>query len=115
VNNLTSDHASEFEGYIKKWQDLLNLNDWRIERGSKAAEKGTMAEVETTYSQRLAVYRLGKSFGTTAVTPHSLESTALHELLHVLLKDLTYSTKATADSAEHRVVNTLERLLVPKP
>jgi hypothetical protein len=113
TTKITTAHADEFEGYIRKWQALLNLQDWRIERSSKLASKGAMAEVHTSFEDRLAMYRLGRSFGESEVTPHSLESTAAHELLHVLLKDLIHATGKDRMAAEHRVVHTLERLLVP--
>jgi hypothetical protein len=113
TNKLTPAHADEFENYIRKWQALLNLHDWRIERSARPAGKGTMADVHTSFEDRLAVYRLGRDFGPAEVTAHSLESTAAHELLHVLLKDLIHATGKDRMAAEHRVVHTLERLLVP--
>ena len=112
-NKLTQADAKKFHGYIQKWQGLLNLHDWRVERSPKASK--AMAEISMSLGDRLAVYKLGAEFGdTTAVTPHSLESTACHELLHVLLHELVCATDETLESIEHRVINTLEKLLVPE-
>lgn len=113
-NRLTAADAKKFQGYIKKWQGLLNLQDWRVERSPKTSK--SMAEITLSLNDRLAIYKLGADFGsTTAVTDHSLESTACHELLHVLLHELVNATDQSLESVEHRVINTLEKLLVPEP
>lgn len=112
-NRLTAADAKAFHGYIKKWQGLLNLHDWRVERSAKTSK--AMAEISMSLGDRLAVYRLGADFGdSTPVTPHSLESTACHELLHVLLHELVNASDDSLESIEHRVINTLEKLLVPE-
>lgn len=111
---LTEEQDAEFDLHIRAWQDKLGLNDWRIERG-KGNSVGAMSKVKCHYQDRLAVYRTGNWSG--VVTTEALESTAIHELLHVLLAELTYVVAAEASSdiqysVEHRIVNTLEKLLV---
>ena len=118
-NLTTPEDADEFAGYIEKWQLLLNLHDWRICRGKKAAS-GVMADVSLDHSAKMAIWRLGRHFGSDSVNAYSLESTAVHEMLHVLLADYREAVAAKASddlisAAEHRIVNTLERLLVTKP
>ncbi len=114
-NTPSAEQAALFDTYIAKWQVLLSLGDWRIEKGQKPA-KHAMASVEFNDPARLTVYRLG-DWGAEAVTPDSLEKTALHELLHVLLHDLVAAasdprtTSEQMDAAEHRVINVLERAL----
>ena len=82
--NIPNEEQSKlFDGYIAKWQVILNLCDWRIEKGQKSA-KNAMASVEFHSPARLATYRLG-DFGSTPITETSLEQTAVHELLHVVL------------------------------
>jgi hypothetical protein len=101
---------------VKKWQEVLNLGDWRIEKGLKPA-KQAMASVEFNEGARLAVYRLG-DFGAEQINQKTLNCTALHELLHVLLHDLMTaaqdpkSSQDDIDKQEHRVINLLERLLI---
>jgi len=122
TNNPVSDlDADKFERYMVLWQQKLNLMDWRIKRSPRRA-KGVMAVVhKRQIEDRLASYRVGTTFGTEAVTDYTLESTAVHELLHILLTELIEvagdkdHTQEQLLSAEHRVVNTLERLLVPEP
>lgn len=114
-NIPTPEHAQLFAQNVRKWQQLLSLGDWRIEKGSKPA-KQAMASVEFTPNARLAVYRLG-DFGAEKITPESLDRTALHELLHIFLHDLmvvSQDPKSSDDEREiqeHRVINLLENLL----
>jgi hypothetical protein len=114
-NIPTPEQAQLFAQSVKKWQQVLSLGDWRIEKGSKPA-KQAMASVEFTPNARLAVYRIG-DFGAEKITPESLDRTALHELLHIFLHDLmvvSQDPKSSDDEIEmqeHRVINLLENLL----
>ena len=114
-NIPTPQDALHFAQSVRKWQQVLSLGDWRIEKGSKPA-KAAMASVEFNSAARLATYRLG-DFGAEKITPESLDQTALHELLHVFLHDLVTvaqepkSSQDEIDMQEHRVINLLEKLL----
>ena len=114
-NIPTPEHAQLFAQSVKKWQQVLSLGDWRIEKGSKPA-KQAMASVEFTPNARLAVYRIG-DFGAEKITPESIDKTALHELLHIFLHDLMVvsqdpkSSQDEIEMQEHRVINLLENLL----
>jgi hypothetical protein len=114
--NIPSQQDAElFAQSVKKWQQVLSLGDWRIEKGMKPA-KQAMASVEFNQTARLATYRLG-DFGAEKITPKSLDKTALHELLHVFLHDLMCtatdpkSSDEEIEMQEHRVINLLENLL----
>ena len=117
-NKPTAEQAVEFDQWIKHWQQVLNLNDWRIERSMKPA-KGAMASMQCDAQARLGTYQLG-DFGSATINTESLSMTALHECLHVFLFDLISTAQdrlATADqldAAEHRVVNVLEKVLYAK-
>ena len=114
-NIPTPEDAKLFAQSVRKWQQVLSLGDWRIEKGSKPA-KAAMASVEFNASARLDTYRLG-DFGAEKITPESLDQTALHELLHVFLHDLMTvaqdpkSSQDEVEMQEHRVINLLEKLL----
>jgi len=114
-NIPTPEDARFFALCVKKWQEILNLNDWRIEKGLKPA-KQAMASVEFNEAARLATYRLG-DFGAEQIDHQSLNSTALHEVLHVFLHDLMAAAQDPKSSVEeiekqeHRVINLLEQLL----
>lgn len=115
ANVPTPEDAKIFAQNVKKWQQVLSLGDWRIEKGMKPA-KQAMASVEFNESARLAVYRLG-DFGSEKITSETLDKTALHELLHVFLHDLMMvardpkSSEEEIETQEHRVINLLENLL----
>jgi hypothetical protein len=106
-NKPNEQQAKQFDEFVRHWQQLLNLQDWRIEKGIKPA-RGAMASV--------AIYRLG-DFGAEAITDSSLSHTALHEVLHIFLYELIAAaqdqktTPEQLESAEHRVINVLERVL----
>ena len=114
-NIPTPKDAEIFADSIRKWQQILNLGDWRIEKGTKPA-KQAMASVEFNENARLAVYRLG-DFGAEKITDDSLDRTALHECLHIFLHDLMIvatdpkSSDEDIEMQEHRVINLLETLL----
>lgn len=114
-NIPTPEDAQLFAQSVRKWQQILSLGDWRIEKGSKPA-KEAMASVEFNQTARLATYRLG-DFGAEKITPESLDKTALHELLHIFLHDLMCvatdpkSSDEEIEMQEHRVINLLEQLL----
>ena len=114
-NIPTQQDAELFANSVKKWQQVLSLGDWRIEKGTKPA-KQAMASVEFNDSARLATYRLG-DFGAEKITPESFDKTALHELLHIFLHDLMCvatdpkSSDDDIEMQEHRVINLLENLL----
>jgi hypothetical protein len=115
ANIPTQQDAELFAQSVKKWQQVLSLGDWRIEKGSKPA-KEAMASVEFNQTARLATYRLG-DFGAEKITPDSLDRTALHEVLHIFLYDLLCvatdpkSSDEEIEMQEHRIINLLEHLL----
>lgn len=120
-NPVTQSGKDAFAFYVHKWQDALNLHDWRIGPSSKPASKSNMAEiVKMDMKARLATYRVGDDFGGTPVTETSIEDTALHEVLHVFLFELLEfardptSKDEDTDSIEHRVIHTLVRALLSR-
>lgn len=122
ANPVSQEAADKFAAYVANWREVLSLGDWRIAVSEKRANRKVMAEVvKFDLEQRSATIRLGKDFSHTPVTDHNLNETALHEVLHIFLHELITVAQAegvdadTLSSAEHRVVNVLEKLLVDKP
>jgi hypothetical protein len=118
-NKPTTEQLKEFDGYLTKWQGLLGMNDWRVYRSTKPPPKTAAADVDADILAKMARIRVGDFGDQTTITPHELEDTALHELLHALLAELVYVTKTTKDwglrmNAEHRIIHTLVRLLMPE-
>lgn len=116
ANRPNAEQSKLFDEYVAKWQAILSLGDWRIERVKNRTARGSMAMVEFDNGQHLASYKLG-DFGSEEITPESLEKTAIHELLHIFLHDLIHTaqnrdtTEEQLEVAEHRVINVLEKLL----
>jgi len=112
---LTPDQQKSFDSQMRRWQGVLNLRDWRVERGKKLA-KDAMAQVAFDEPARLANYTTG-DFGHAEVTQESISMTALHECLHILMHDLLQvatdrgSTADDIEAAEHRVINVLEKVI----
>lgn len=116
-NQLTDAHRDQFAACVTFWADVLGLGDWRITLSTKHPPKGSLADVmHMDLEQRAASIRLARDFDTEPVIERTLSDTALHEVLHILLHELKefVRTDMSEDdilSAEHRVVNTLERVL----
>jgi hypothetical protein len=118
LHPVTPPAREAFLLYVHTWADRLGLQDWRITVSAKPAAKANMAEVhEVDYEARLAVLRIGEDFGSAPVNDESIEETALHEVLHVFLKELIYLASDqnldddVLNSAEHRVIHSLIRAL----
>lgn len=113
-NAPTIEQVEEFFGYVKDYQTILNLQDWRIEKSPKKAASGAMADVGISYSDRLAIVSIGKQWGQ-EITPELLRATALHEVLHVFLTPVIEAAKTRDEtlisSVEHSAVVLLEKLL----
>lgn len=114
-NRPDEKQSEQFDSFVVHWQQMLNLGDWRIERGRKPA-RNAMASVSCDASARLATYNLG-DFGGSEINSQTLALTALHECLHVFLFDLITtaqdpkSSTERLEAEEHRVINVLERVL----
>jgi hypothetical protein len=116
---LTDADVAEYWRHLKAWQIKLGLQDWRIVYSPIPAKKA-MAEMDKwDWLQRQVTARVGRDWKSSPINSATLEQTAVHELLHVLLYELVQEAKnphATEDdlgSKEHRVINALEQLLVP--
>jgi hypothetical protein len=115
---ITAKDKAEFSKQLVKWQMLLGMQDWRVVPSAKPATKGALAEVAMCdLEARLASIRIGKDWGAAARDPRRVEQLAVHELLHVFLFEYRTacadprSTDEHTMSVEHRVINTLTRIL----
>lgn len=116
-NPVTDAHVAQFDLFVQKWRDLLNLRDWRIVRSDKREKKNMAAVLTVEHPHKLARYAVGTDFGATPVNAQTLEATALHEVFHVFFRPLIdvciaegeYSE--AVDEAEHAAIIVLEDLL----
>lgn len=117
-NPVSDEDVEEFDSYIERWRDRLNLRDWRVVRAAKRDAKYMAALLTVEPEHKLARYAVGLSFGVHPVTPETLESTALHEMLHLLLRPLIDAAieekghGSLVAEREHAVIVVLEELLM---
>jgi hypothetical protein len=120
-NPVKTSDEDAFALFVHKWAQELNLSNWRIERSTRKCGKANMAEInKISLPDRLATFTIGADFGARPVTAQSVEEIACHEVCHVFLheyKEVCRDPAATDDAimaAEHTLINTLVRLLVPE-
>lgn len=118
TNPITAKDKAEFSKQLSRWQLLLGMGDWRVAHSAKPAAKGALAEVAMCdLEARLASIRIGTDWGAESNHPRRIEQLAVHELLHIFLHEFRMacedprSTYEHIMSAEHRVINTLTRIL----
>ena len=58
-NAPTPEQLVEFDAYLKKWQGLLGMNDWRVYRSPKRPAKTAAADVESDVAAKMARVRVG--------------------------------------------------------
>lgn len=118
---ITDAEFRYFVRCVSRWQVLFNLGDWRISVSPKPAVGGVLAQVsKVDLGARMAVIRLARDWGIgNPINEHTLDETACHEVGHIFLHEYAAFLKqpgANEDdqySIEHRVVQTLTRVLVP--
>ncbi len=103
--------------YARKWQDLLSLHRWRLTPSNLPTNAMAELKFSKDNSHKLVKLLVGKHFGAEKVTAATLEMTAIHELIHILLydygevcKESPYDTTRIME-AEHAIVHVLEKLL----
>lgn len=115
---LTNKHFKHFKEVFKKYQLMLNLNNWKIYFYFEKLEDA-IADVGTNYEGRIADVRLTTQLETTAHydIKDLIEETALHECLELLLSPLMVQARHRSfneeeyQHANHSVIRTLEKLL----
>lgn len=115
-NPITPEHAEKFRGAMLAWRERLGLHGWRYVKSRRPSKE--LAEIsEQLTEHRLVRWALGTDWGGTEIDDESLESTACHENLHVLLHRLLEVSFAeqeyndTVMGEEHGVIAVLEQLL----
>ncbi|MEM4379681.1 MAG: hypothetical protein QXL01_03215 [Thermoplasmatales archaeon] len=120
MNYLTDEDRNKFYDYLYKWQKRLGLEHWSIRRTAKKTKNMAMCVFDDPEHKMVKVL-LGNNWHSCPVTDHNLESTAVHEILHILLHDLIEHarTKPKDDigiaKEEHAVINRLEQIIIGLP
>jgi hypothetical protein len=117
ANPVTEEHLQQFAACVVFWADVLGLHDWRVTVSEKRSNRKVMAEVyKFDLEQRSASIRMGRDFGGAEVTERGISDLALHECLHIFFHEMIQFAQSGGlqediDSAEHRLINVLERRL----
>lgn len=116
-NPLSEADKALFDDEMRKWQVWLNLSNWRVIKSDR--KTNAMSEMfDWDTPNRMARYKIGDDYGVTKVTPHTIEGTAIHEMLHLLLHEPLEVACAegeyndTVMGAEHSAIAVLENLLL---
>ena len=114
-NSPTPKQVQQFAKYVGEFQQKLNLLSWRIEGSGSPADEGSLAQVDISLEDRLAVWSLGDDWHKTPINAKTLREAALHEILHVALCPLISAAHSRDPShisvEEHALIIVLEKLL----
>ncbi len=106
-------HFELFKDFCRQWQARLGLSDWRIYY-SHENFKNCMAWCSRDYEGKCATIGLCVDLEDQEPTDAALEEWARHEVLHVLLGDISHlvNLRSISDnilsSTEHAVIRRLE-------
>lgn len=76
-----AEHRSEFEDWIRIFQEDLNLTHWRIELSNTPAAPNTFLQVVTTRPRNHAAIRVSAG----GVPADRMQQLMKHELLHLVI------------------------------
>lgn len=117
-NPVSEKDAQAFDAFLAHWQSLLNLRDWWIARMPDRDLHNMAIVASIEHEHKLVKIKIGETFGKNMkVTPLNLEKTAVHELLHVMLRTIIDEAIGQGEyndavlGYEHGVINVLEPLL----
>ena len=103
--------------YARKWQDLLGLGRWRLTPSKKPSNAMAEIKFDKDNSHKLAALLVGNDWKSVPVNDETLEITALHEVLHVMLYEFKEACReepyneARQLEREHELIAVLEKLL----
>lgn len=110
----SADDLKVFIDYCKKYLDLFNLSDWKVDYSHKN-EKNAYASCDMDVDTRLATINLSINLGTLLIEPGQtvndiLNEFAFHEVCHILLADICeYSSSSSIHKDEHSLINRLSK------
>lgn len=107
-----------FKEEVDRYATILGLNEWDIQCSHGKIEGDVVANVSTNYRGLMAHIRLNKNAKDQYTTAKKVSQLAAHEVLHIFMTEFDdlararYCMEAELDVAEHRIVNTLDKILV---
>ena len=116
----TPKHFAQFKRSVNKWLANFGLVSWEVVCLHKELQEPRLAECGTDPVGNFADLTLGTAWGNLPCTSASLDQTACHEVLHILLAKLTtiagerWVTERELENGEHAVIRALLQFLFPK-
>lgn len=109
----------DFQKEVKKWQDILGLQNWEIHCIFGDCHKSNRAEFVANPRGRVATIWLNNMWSEDAKSKEMIRKTAFHEVAEIWLQDLVgmasiYVSEAMVEVETHKIVKTLENVLFPK-
>jgi len=117
MNPVLPKHKQKLYEYIRKWQDLLSLHRWRIFPSKLPTKAMAELKFDKDNSHKLVSLLVGNDWKNTPITDESLELTAIHEMIHILLFEYKEAVREEPYNegrqmeVEHTIVHVLEKLL----
>jgi len=120
MGKTTAKHFAYFEKRVKYWQDRFGLGDWQIEvdHDDLRGEEGEIVKGGTfTHDNgQHTTIMLGKEWDVYKISQKSLNSTARHEVLEVVLNDLRKAAAQSmawdrVDKLVHAVIHRIEKAI----
>ena len=125
THKTTAAHFQAFKETAQKFIELLGLKDWEIVIEHKSCEDGILASaVPICLDGKMYRLILAKNWGKMEPTYEEIRVVAIHEVLHVLLSDITEGVDILLDDTPratkrniremyaHGVINRLLPLLM---
>ena len=110
-----------FKKEVKKWQDILGLQDWEISCVHGGADEDSRANYLTNIAGRLCTIFLADNWDGCFEdkTERAIKQVAFHEVVELSLHDLRvyalyFINEQFVDEAIHKIVRMLENVLFPK-
>ena len=104
---MTAEHLKHFEKQCIYWREKFGLRDWRLyvrQRDSFDGEAHAWADIKI--DDLIAKIYIAKEWFE-PITEESLNSTALHEILHVVLRPLVSLITDDCEQIEHAIIHRL--------
>lgn len=108
----TKQHFDIFQKEVRKWQKFFALLEWEF-TFEHILKEGYRAMVATQLTAMQANFMLSTSWEDMPITVSLVKRAAFHEVIHVLLSEVSYLARQSAnqyevEQIEHRIINTLE-------
>jgi len=107
-----------FKEEVDRYAKILGLNEWDIQCSYREIEGNVVANVNSNYHSLMAHITLNTKAKEQYSTAKKISQVAAHEVLHIFLREMDdlararYCTELEIDVAEHRIVNTLDKILI---